>query len=69
MKTTLAFGRRIHYNYTPQLFQRISQLGFRYYTNDREGIVLLHKGKWQGYTQVMEQVKELPQLVELEDFR
>lgn len=69
MKTTLAYGRRIHYNYTPQLFQQITSLGFRYYTNDREGIVLMHKGQWKGYAEVKVDVPELPDLIELEDFR
>lgn len=63
MKSCIAVAPQKIFHYNMEIFKAISSLGFRYYTNGQDGIVLMWRGKWKGYQEVADKMSgKLPEL-------
>lgn len=62
MKSSLSTFKRHEGVYKKEVFDAISELGFRFFPSATEYIVLWYNGKWEPYDYVREHVKGLPEI-------
>ena len=67
MKSVIGFTERHKGSYTEEIFKKLSEMNFRYYSSATQFIIVMFEGKWTPYEDVVKCVKGLPPVRYKED--